>query len=45
MIAIIFWLAIFSIGISFLEWFASLHEVWNDLKGRSVDNVSFITLV
>lgn len=45
MIALIFGLAIFSIGISLLEWFASLHEVWNDIKVRSVGNVSFITLV
>tara|TARA_Y100000739_G_C20248387_1_gene302168 strand:- start:38 stop:175 length:138 start_codon:yes stop_codon:yes gene_type:complete len=45
MIALIVELAIFSIGISFLELYESLQAVWNGVKDRSVGNVSFITLV
>ena len=41
MIALIFGLAFFSIGISFLELFASLQAFWNSVKGRFVGNISF----
>ena len=41
MIALIVGLAFFSIGISFLELFASFQAVWNGVKDRFVGNVSF----